>query len=98
MHRFLLLFAIAFTIFLNFAGAQPLASYTNIQNEVMVWDKGMLRKVDYLPPVQMKVGRCAIPYLDNSRSFRIYYGGGVKTINPGYTNNFFTSDYLVAFL
>ncbi|MBL7719540.1 MAG: hypothetical protein JNL72_11930 [Flavipsychrobacter sp.] len=78
--------------------AQPLAAYTNIQNEVMAWDRGMIRKIDYLPPVQMKVGRCAIPYLDNSRSFRIYYGGGVRTINPGFTNAFFVSDYLVAFL
>ncbi|HYD19832.1 MAG TPA: hypothetical protein VEB40_00045 [Flavipsychrobacter sp.] len=92
------LLLVFFTVVLNNSVAQPLAAYTNIQNEVMVWDKGMIRKVDYLPPVQMKIGRCAIPYLDNSRSFRIYYGGGVRTINPGYTNAFFTSDYLVAFL
>ncbi len=80
------------------ATAQPLATYTNIQNEIMVWDKGMIRKVDYLPPRLTKVGRCVIPYLDNSGSFRIYYGGGVKTINPGYTNAFLVSDNLVAYL
>jgi hypothetical protein len=80
------------------ASGQPLATYTNMQNEVMVWDKGMIRKVDYLPPRQLKIGRSAIAYLDNSGSFRIYYGNGVRTINPGYTNAFFTSDYLVAFL
>lgn len=77
--------------------AQPLAAYTNIQNEIMVWDKGMIRKVDYLPPRQTKIGRCVLPYIDNSGSFRVYYGGGVKTINPGYTNSFFVSDYLMAF-
>ena len=98
MLRGSLLFVFVLISCFSSVSAQPLAAYVNIQNEVMAWDRGMIRKIDYLPPVEMKVGRCAIPYLDNSRSFRIYYGGGVRTINPGYTNAFFTSDYLVAFL
>jgi hypothetical protein len=64
----------------------------------MVWDKGLIRKIDYLPPVDIKIGRIAIPYLDNTRSFKIYYAGGVKVINNGFTNAFYTSDNLVAFL
>jgi hypothetical protein len=64
----------------------------------MVWDNGMIRKIDYLPPVEMKIGRTAIPYLDNSRSFKIYYGGGVRTVNIGFTNEFQVTDNLVAFL
>ena len=75
-----------------------LSAYVNMQNQVMVWDKGMIRKVDYLPPMEVKTGRIAIPYLDNSRSFKIYYGGGVKTVNIGFTNEFNVSDNLVAFL
>src|ERR1044071_1826302 len=78
--------------------AQPLAVYTNMQNQVMVWDKGMLRKIDYLPPVEMKTGRTVIPYLDNSRSFKIYYNGGVRTVNAGFTNLFKVSDNLAIFL
>lgn len=78
--------------------AQPLSVYVNMQNQVMVWDKGILRKVDYLPPVEMKTGRTAIPYLDNSRSFKIYYKGGTRTVNVGFTNEFNVSDNLVAFL
>lgn len=78
--------------------AQPLAAYVDMQNQVMVWDKGMIRKVDYLPPVLMKTGRTAIPYLDNSRSFKIYYGGGVRTLNIGFTNEFYATDNLVGFL
>lgn len=77
--------------------AQPLSVFVNRQNQVMVWDKGIIRKVDYLPPVEMKVGRSAIPYLDNSRSFKIYYKGGVKVINAGFTNEFNVSDNLIAF-
>ena len=53
--------------------AQPLAAYVDMQNELMVWDRGMIHKVDFLPPTSMKIGRTAIPYLDNSRSFKIYY-------------------------
>jgi hypothetical protein len=78
--------------------AQPLATFTNMQNQVMVWDKGILRKIDYLPPVEIKVGRVAIPYLDNSRSFKIYYGGGMRNINNGFTNEFKVSDNLIAYL
>ncbi|MBS1615649.1 MAG: hypothetical protein JST06_05975 [Bacteroidetes bacterium] len=91
----------AFLIFCCLAGtlsAQPLTAYTNIQNQVMVWDNGILRKVDYLPPVSLQIGRTNIPYLDNSRSFKIYYNGGVRTVNAGFTNLFFTSDNLCIFL
>ncbi len=78
--------------------SQPLAAYTNIQNQVMVWDNGLLRKIDYLPPTELQVGRITIPYLDNSRSFKIYYAGGVRTLNTGFTNAFRTSDDLTIFL
>ncbi len=78
--------------------AQPLAAFTNIQNQVVVWDNGVLRKVDYLPPTEIRIGRSAVPYLDNTRSFKIYYGGGVRTMNIGFTNEFRTSDHLIAFL
>jgi hypothetical protein len=78
--------------------AQPLTAFVNLQRQVMVWDDGMIRKVDYLPPTIMKIGRTAIPYLDNSRSFKIYYGGGTHAINNGFTSEFFTTDNLVAYL
>ena len=80
------------------AKAQPLAAYTNLQNQVMVWDNGILRKVDYLPPLEVRVGRSAIPYIDNARNFRVYYGGGSRTINPGYTNTFRATDNIAVFL
>jgi hypothetical protein len=78
--------------------AQPLATFVNLQNQMMVWDNGMIRKVDYLQPQQVKVGRTTIPYIDNSNSFKIYYGGGVKTLNIGFTNKFDATDNLVAFM
>jgi hypothetical protein len=75
-----------------------LAVYTNMQRQLMVWDNGLLRKVDYLPPTEVKTGRVAIPYLDNTRSFKIYYGGGVRMLNEGFTNAFNVSDNLITFL
>jgi len=96
-HKFACLLASCF-LFTVAAEAQPLAAYTNLQRQVMVWDNGLLRKVDYLPPTEMKVGRTAIAYLDNSRSFKIYYGGGVRTVNAGFTNSFDVSDNLITFL
>jgi hypothetical protein len=78
--------------------AQPLAAFVDIQNQLMVWDRGFIHKVDFLAPTQMKIGRSTIPYLDNSRSFKIYYNGGVKSVNIGFTNSFFVTDNLVAYL
>jgi|SRR5690606_963837 hypothetical protein len=92
--------ACVFAVSLSFLSAvsQPLSVYVNLQNQVMVWDKGAIRKIDYLPPVEIKTGRTTIPYLDNSRSFKIYYKGGTRTINQGFTNEFVATDNLVAFL
>lgn len=79
------------------ATAQPLTAFVNMQNQLNVWDKGAIRKIDYLPPVALKIGRTAIPYLDNARNFKIYYGGGVRNVNIGFTNDFWVTDNLVAF-
>jgi len=95
--------SVIFTVFLCFCcacsiSAQPLSAFVDIQNQLMVWDRGMIHKIDFMPPTQMKIGRTAIPYLDNSRSFKIYYGGSVREVNIGFTNAFFVTDNLVAYL
>jgi hypothetical protein len=93
------LLAIVCSLFLPLlAAAQPLSAYTNVQNEVMVWDNGAIRKIDYLQPIEMKIGRIAMPYIDNSRNFKIYYRGGVRNVNIGFTNEFKVGDCLVSFL
>lgn len=94
-----LFLALLFTCF-SFVSvlAQPLAAYVDIQNQFMVWDRGMIRKADYLAPVSVKTGRIAIAYLDNVRSFKIYTGGGVREVNNGFTNAFFVTDNIIAYL
>ncbi len=96
MRSLLLSFLLTITSF-HSATAQ-LASYVDNQNQVMVWDNGFLRKIDFLIPTSMKIGRTAIPYLDNSRSFKIYANNRVTPVNIGFTNSYFVTDNLVAFL
>jgi hypothetical protein len=82
---------------MNSAFAQ-LGCYMDNQNQVMVWDRGMIRKIDFLLPTSIKIGRTAIPYLDNSRSFKIYHNHRVTPVNIGFTNAYYATDNLVAFL
>lgn len=77
--------------------AQPLSQYVNLQNQFMVWDNGLIRKIDYLPPLLIKTGRSTIGYIDNARSFKVYHGGGMQQINAGLTNEILISDNLLAF-
>ena len=96
--RSLFLIAVVLTTLASRLAAQPLAAFVDIQNQLMVWDRGMIHKVDFMPPTSMKIGRTAIPYLDNSRSFKIYYAGSVRPLNIGFTNAYFVTDNLVAYL
>jgi hypothetical protein len=96
--RHVIISLILISFFSKNVSAQPLASFVDIQNQLMVWDKGYIHKVDYMAPNLIKTGRTCIPYLDNSRSFKIYYNGSVKQMNNGFTNALFVTDNLVAFL
>lgn len=63
----------------------------------MVWDNGLIRKIESLVPVKVEIGRQAIPYLDNSRSFKIYSNGGSEKINDGFTRDFQVTDNLITY-
>ena len=91
----LLCFLFALTASKTFA---QLSAYTNFQNLFMVWDAGMIRQIEYLPPTNYKIGRSAIPYIDNSRNFKIYHNGGSTKINDGFTNSYKVSDNLITFM
>lgn len=77
--------------------AQPLSAYTDIQRNFTVFDAGMLKKVENLQPIDFKIGRVAIPYIDNSRNFKIYYDGVTHKINDGFTNKFEVTDNIIAY-
>lgn len=91
----LLIFLLAFTGIQ--VQAQPLSAYTSFQNQFMVWDNGMIRKVEFLAPLQVGIGRSAIPYIDNSRNFKIYHNGGSQKVNDGFTQAFQVTDNLITY-
>ena len=95
--RFLLLLALTCASFFR-TQAQPITAYVNMQKQFTVWDRNMIREIEFLQPLDYKIGRTAIPYFDNARSFKIYYGGGAKKINIGFTSEFQVTDNLVPFL
>lgn len=77
---------------------QPVSAYGDFQNQFFAWDNGMIRKIEYLTPIDYRVGRVAIPYIDNARNFKIYSQGATTQINTGNTTAFFATDNLVTFL
>jgi hypothetical protein len=87
-------------LLLSFAGQRTyaqLSAYSNFQNKFIVFDNGMIREIEFLVPTKYKVGRTAIPYIDNSHNFKIYHNGGSVKINDGFTNNFQVSDNLITY-
>src|SRR5690554_4743944 len=77
--------------------AQPLSAYTTFQRQFMVWDNEIVRRIEHLVPLKVKIGRAAIPYIDNSRNFKIYANGGSTKINDGFTRDFQVTDNLVTY-
>lgn len=77
--------------------AQPVSAFVNFQNQFMTWDNGVERRIESLIPIKYKVGRVAIPYIDNTSNFKIYSKGGVQQINQGFTTDFTVTDNLVAY-
>lgn len=77
--------------------AQPLSAYSTFQKQFMVWDDGIIRRIESLVPLKVEIGRIAIPYIDNSRNFKIYHNGSSEKINDGFTRDFQATDNLVTF-
>lgn len=98
MNKILYLLLAGILFITHRSSAQPLSAYGDFQNQFFAWDNGIIRKIDYLLPVEYKIGRFAIPYIDNARNFKIYSQGATTQINTGNTNAFYASDYLVTFL
>jgi hypothetical protein len=83
----------------SFVGSksQNLAAYSDYRNYFNVFDNGVYQQLEYLPVKSFKVGAVAVPYIDNTGEFRIYYNG--RKFHQTYATDFTysVSDYLVAF-
>lgn len=98
MTRFLYPLLFSACVLSGFSASAQISAYTNFQRQFMVWEDGITRKIEYLLPLQYKIGRIAMPYMDNSRNFKIYYRGASTKINDGLTNSFEVSDNLITYM
>lgn len=79
------------------AFAQPFSAFTDVRQEFYVMDNGQINKLESLIPVNFKIGRSYIAYLDNQRIFKIYRDGATQVVTDLFTTQFDVSDHLLLF-
>jgi len=79
-------------------GAQPYSAYVDVRQEFYAFDNGSINKLDHLKPIDFKIGKSSIAFIDNQRNFKLYRDGIVTTINENlYTVRFFMTDNLILY-
>jgi hypothetical protein len=77
--------------------AQNVAAYSDYRSYFHVFDHGVFQQLEYLPVKSFKVGGVAVPYVDNTNEFRIYWNGQKYYQTYASDLTYYVSDYLVAF-
>lgn len=77
--------------------AQPLSAYVNQDGRFFVFDNFNIHQADYLEPKYFLVGQTCVPFIDNTKNFKIYYNGKPQQINEGYTTDFYVTNNIVIF-
>jgi hypothetical protein len=90
-------FFIVFCCLHERASAQGLAAYLDYRNYFNVFDNGIFQQIEYLPVKSFQVGGSAIPYVDNTGEFQIYYAGNKYHQTYAADLTYSTSDYLTAY-
>jgi hypothetical protein len=84
--------------FITPSGAQPYSAFVDVRQEFYAFDNGSINKLDHLTPVDYKIGKSSIAFIDNQRNFKLYRDGLVTTINENlYTVQFSMSDNLILY-
>ena len=81
----------------RFSVAQPLSAYVNQDGRFYVFDDFNIHQADYLQPTAYLVGKTCIPFIDNTKNFKIYFNGKPQQINEGYTTDFYVTDNIVVY-
>jgi len=79
------------------AVSQPYSAFGNVRQEFHVFDNGAVHRIEPLLPVNYKIGRSGVAYLDNQRIFKVYRDGAVQVISDLFTTQFDVSDNLILF-
>ena len=77
--------------------SQPFSAFTNIRQEFYVFDNGAVNRIESMAPINYKVGRSSVAYLDNARNFKIYRDGTITPITDLFTTQFEVSDNLILY-
>jgi len=76
----------------DFWGIGP---FTTMQGLFKVFQDGVVRQLDHLPPLEVQVGDNIIGFISNNRDLRVYDGSKVTTLS-GLVSNFKVSDNFIA--
>lgn len=81
---------------LSYSLAQPLSAFAGLRDEFYVFDKLSTKKIDYLKPINFKVGGNAVAYIANDKSFKVYQNGNLIKVNDGFTTDYqVTGNYIL---
>ncbi len=94
MKQILFLLCIAFSLT---GQSQPFSAYTNVRDEFYVFDNGAVNRIEASQPINFKVGRSSVAYIDNARNFKVYKDGTVTAITDLFTTKFEVSDNLILY-
>lgn len=93
----LFLTAFIYFLILKSGTSQPLSAYTTQDGRFYVFDNFNIQQADYLEPTVYRIGRNCVPFIANTKSFKIYYNGKTQQINDGYTTDFYVTNNIVVF-
>lgn len=95
-HFFYLVLLLLF-LFINNCKSQDITAYTDYRGRLQVFDRGLLRQIEYLKVTNYKIGGNTVAYIDNKNDFKIYYDGQTFPLVNAADFSYFMTDYLTAF-
>jgi len=75
--------------------SQNLSAYLNVRREFFMFEDSFTHQLDYLPPLDFKIGGNCIAYTDNRSDFKIYQYGAVQKPIDGLVQAYGVSNDLV---
>ncbi len=77
------------------ASAQNLSAFINNRNEFYAFEDSFTHQLDYLPPLNYKIGGNSIAFIDNKSTLKIYQYGSVSTPINGTVNDYAVTNDLI---
>jgi len=77
--------------------SQDLAAFHDYRKHFMIFDKGKVKDIDYLPVLSFQIGATYIPFVANNGQFKVYYNGEVQTVAERFVSKYIVTRYLMAY-